>query len=90
MDPSNPVGQRISGEFALEKKDTEKAITLYESAFKGDPKDAKTIIKLGDIYKSQQMWEKYRRKSQVCQCIVKHKRSKKITFPCKSKINPST
>ena len=59
IDPSNPTAKRLSADIALERKDINTAIKLYEAAFKGNPKDAKTISKLGGIYRNQQTWEQY-------------------------------
>jgi tetratricopeptide (TPR) repeat protein len=57
--PSNPQVQKISGEIAQANGETQKAITFFESAFKGDPDDVETIKNLGELYKKQEMWEKY-------------------------------
>ncbi len=58
-DPKNPVAKRLSADIAMKNKDLKRAISLYESAFEGNPKDAKTIQKLGEIYKYQQLWRNY-------------------------------
>ena len=57
--PSNPKLLRISGGIAEANKETQKAILLYESSFKGDPGDVKTIRSLGSIFMNNQMWVKY-------------------------------
>jgi tetratricopeptide (TPR) repeat protein len=57
--PSNPQVQKISGEIAQANGETQKAITFFESAFKGDPDDVETIKNLGELYQKQEMWEKY-------------------------------
>jgi tetratricopeptide (TPR) repeat protein len=59
MDPANPTAKRLTADIALEKKDTQTAVRMYEAAFKGNPKDAITINQLGEIYKYRQMWGKY-------------------------------
>lgn len=57
--PSNPKVQKISGEIAQANGETQKAITFFESAFRGDPNDVETIKNLGVLYQKQQMWDKY-------------------------------
>ncbi len=57
--PFNPKLQRISGEIAFSDKDFQNALIYYENSFKSDPKDAKTIQGLSEIYKLKQMWIKY-------------------------------
>lgn len=57
--PSNPKALRISAEIAEKNGETGKAITLYESSFKGNPQDVQTILNLGNIFMNQKMWDKY-------------------------------
>ena len=57
--PSNPKVQKISGEIAQANGEIQKAITFYESAFKGNTEDVETIKKLGELYYMQKMWNKY-------------------------------
>ena len=57
--PSNPKAQRLSAEIAEINGETNKAIALYESSFKGNPQDVQTILNLGFIYRNQKMWGKY-------------------------------
>lgn len=56
--PSNPTVQKIAGEVAEANGDTQEAITMYESSFKGDPEDLQTIRKLGRLLTEQKMWNK--------------------------------
>lgn len=58
VSPSNPVVQKMSAEIAEANGEFQKAISLYESSFKGDPKDLKTIRYLGNLLVRQKMWEK--------------------------------
>ena len=57
--PFNPKAQRLSAEIAEINGETNKAIALYESSFKGNPQDVQTILNLGFIYRNQKMWGKY-------------------------------
>jgi tetratricopeptide (TPR) repeat protein len=57
--PSNPKAQRLSAEIAEKNGETNNAISLYESSFKGNPQDVQTILNLGFIYRNQKMWGKY-------------------------------
>lgn len=57
--PSHPKMQRISGEMAEASGNISGAVALYESSFKGNPMDIKTIRNLSDIFKRQKMWGKY-------------------------------
>jgi len=57
--PSNPKVQKISGDIAQANGEIQKAITFYESSFKGDTSDVETIKNLGELYQKQKMWDKY-------------------------------
>jgi len=59
ISPENPKVQKMSGRIAEENGDFLKAISMYESSFKGDPKDLTTIVYLGNILLRQKMWDKY-------------------------------
>lgn len=59
LEPSNPKLLRISGEIAEANKETQKAISLYQSSFKGAPEEVKTIKSLGGLYMNNQMWGEY-------------------------------
>jgi tetratricopeptide (TPR) repeat protein len=57
--PDNPRVQKISGRIAASKGDLTTAITLYESSFKGNPKDIETINNLADILIEKQLWQRF-------------------------------
>ncbi len=57
--PSHPKLLRISGEIAEANKETQKAISLYQASFNGDPEDVKTIRSLGSILMNNQKWKEY-------------------------------
>ena len=57
--PSNPVVQKMSAEIAESRGQLSKAIDLYESSFRGNPKDLKTIQYLGNLLSRQKKWDMY-------------------------------
>jgi len=58
LSPTNPKVQKMSGRIAEKNKNFMKAITLYESSFRGDPEDLSTIRYLGNILMKQRMWDR--------------------------------
>jgi tetratricopeptide (TPR) repeat protein len=59
MVPLNPKVQRLTGERALARGETAKAMTLFESSLDKNPQDLKTIRNLGDLYMDKKMWNQY-------------------------------
>jgi len=57
--PKNPRVQKISGKIAASKGDLTAAITLYESSFKGNPKDVETINNLADLLIEKELWPRF-------------------------------
>jgi tetratricopeptide (TPR) repeat protein len=58
LSPQSPVVKKYSGMIAENDGKIIEAITLYESAFKGDPADMSAIRYLGNLLIKQKMWEK--------------------------------
>ena len=57
--PDNPRIQKISGKIAESNGDTMAAISLYESSFKGNPKDIETINSLADLLIDKALWQRF-------------------------------
>jgi tetratricopeptide (TPR) repeat protein len=54
-----PKVQKLYGKIAETKGDLSTSIKMYESSFKGNPKDAETIEFLGKLLSDNKMWDKY-------------------------------
>ena len=57
--PKNPRVQKISGKIAESNGDFMAAITMYESSFKGNPKDIETINNLADLLIDKELWLRF-------------------------------
>lgn len=57
--PQGPKVQKLYGKIAEKKGDLVTAIKMYESSFKGNPRDTETIDFLGNLLSNNKMWDKY-------------------------------
>jgi tetratricopeptide (TPR) repeat protein len=56
--PSDPKILKLSGIITEIEGNQNAAIQMYEAAFKGDPTDLETTLKLGDFFIEQRLWSK--------------------------------
>lgn len=56
--PSNPKVQKLAAGIAEEDGDFERAVVLYESSIRGNPKDLTTIKFLGTSFSDREMWDR--------------------------------
>lgn len=57
--PQGPKVHKLYGKIAEINGDLVTAIKMYESSFKGNPKDNETIEFLGNLLSKNKMWDKY-------------------------------
>jgi len=57
--PNHPRVQKISGKIAESNGDSMGAISMYESSFKGNPKDVETINSLGNLLIDKKLWVRF-------------------------------
>lgn len=57
--PNHPRVQKISGKIAESNGDSMAAISMYESSFKGNPKDVETINSLGNLLIDKKLWVRF-------------------------------
>jgi tetratricopeptide (TPR) repeat protein len=58
VSPSNTDALKLSGAIAEEEGKLNEAFSIYEEAFKNDPKDLDIIKYLAEIYYKKKMWDK--------------------------------